>query len=164
MYGCNTGIGVRDIWLTPHELVNARHAIVMFQCFYLTSLIFVKSSICFALLRIATNKLIRQFLYVIIFLSFCCGFVTMVACLAICVPVSASWTGVGRCAAPVVIKNVGTLYRKRLESGGKMLTSSQLSIPQFHRWLPISRAPFFHSLSSGTSRWRRSSSSLLLPS
>lgn len=105
MYGCNTGIGVRDVWLTAHELVNARHAILMFQCFYLTSLIFVKSSICFALLRITTNKGIRMFLYIIIFLSFCCGFVTMVACLSLCVPVSASWTGIGKCVAPVVIKN-----------------------------------------------------------
>ncbi|KAH0168273.1 hypothetical protein KCU82_g5556, partial [Aureobasidium melanogenum] len=106
MYGCHTGIGVRDIYLTSEQLVNARHSIVMFQCFYLTSLIFVKSSICFALLRIATSRAIRQFLYVIIFLSFCCGFITMVACLAICVPLSASWTGVGKCAAPYVIKYV----------------------------------------------------------
>lgn len=106
MYGCNTGIGVKDMYLTPAQLVDARHSIVMFQSFYLTSLIFVKSSICFALLRIATNRGIRQFLYFIIFLSFCCGFITMVACLAICVPLSASWTGVGKCAAPYVIKYV----------------------------------------------------------
>ncbi|KAI5240295.1 hypothetical protein E4T43_06161 [Aureobasidium subglaciale] len=106
MYGCNQGIGVRDIYLTPEQLVNARHSVVIFQCFYLISLIFVKSSICFALLRITPNKQIRQFLYFIIFLSFCCGFVTMVACLAICVPVSASWTGVGKCAAPNVLKCV----------------------------------------------------------
>ncbi|KEQ98749.1 hypothetical protein AUEXF2481DRAFT_1584 [Aureobasidium subglaciale EXF-2481] len=106
MYGCNQGIGVRDIYLTPEQLVNARHSVLIFQCFYLISLIFVKSSICFALLRITPNKQIRQFLYFIIFLSFCCGFVTMVACLAICVPVSASWTGVGKCAAPNVLKCV----------------------------------------------------------
>jgi hypothetical protein len=106
MYGCNTGIGVRDIYLTAKQLTDARHSIVMFQCFYLTSLIFVKSSICFALLRIATNKIIRQFLYFIIFLSFCCGFVTMMACLTLCVPLSASWTGIGKCAAASVIRNV----------------------------------------------------------
>jgi hypothetical protein len=113
MYGCNTGIGVRDIWLTAEELTNARHSIVMFQCFYLTSLIFVKSSICFALLRIATHKGIRQFLYFIIFLSFCCGFVTMMACLLLCVPLSASCTGIGKCAASSVIRNVGKFYPDR---------------------------------------------------
>ncbi|KAG9515246.1 hypothetical protein KCU93_g9542, partial [Aureobasidium melanogenum] len=106
MYGCNTGIGVRDTYLTSEQLVDARHSIVQFQSLYLTSLIFVKSSICFALLRIATNRGIRNFLYFIIFLSFCCGFITMVACLSICVPLSASWTGIGKCAAPYVIKYV----------------------------------------------------------
>ncbi|KAG9731453.1 hypothetical protein KCU73_g11589, partial [Aureobasidium melanogenum] len=44
MYGCNTGIGVRDIYLTSEQLVDARHSIVQFQSLYLTSLIFVKSS------------------------------------------------------------------------------------------------------------------------
>ncbi|THZ63492.1 hypothetical protein D6C85_08952 [Aureobasidium pullulans] len=106
MWGCEQGIGVRDANLTPEQNVNARHSVVIFQCFYLISLIFVKSSICFALLRITTSRVIRQFLYFIIFLSFCCGFVTAVACLAICVPVSASWTGIGKCAPPSVLKCV----------------------------------------------------------
>ncbi|KAH0336821.1 hypothetical protein KCU81_g8435, partial [Aureobasidium melanogenum] len=106
MYGCNTGIGVRDIYLTSEQLVDARHSIIMFQCFYLISLIFVKSSICFALLRITTSRGVRNLLYFIIFLSFCCGFITTVACLSLCVPLSASWTGIGKCAAPEVIKNV----------------------------------------------------------
>jgi hypothetical protein len=162
MYGCNTGIGVRDIWLTAEELTNARHSIVMFQCFYLTSLIFVKSSICFALLRIATHKGIRQFLYFIIFLSFCCGFVTMMACLLLCVPLSASWTGIGKCAASSVIRNVGKFYPDCAQKMLWMLTLSQLSIPLFHRWSPTFHARSFHSLSFGTYRWIESSSSLLL--
>jgi hypothetical protein len=162
MYGCNTGIGIRDIHLTAEQLVNARHSIVMFQCFYLTSLIFVKGSICFALLRIATHKGIRQFLYFIIFLSFCCGFVTMMACLTLCVPLSASWTGIGKCAKPIVIKNVAGQFVQSLSCWPRAKTDILKCIPQYLRWSRTFHARFFRSSFCGTYRWTGSSSSLLL--
>ncbi|THX06736.1 hypothetical protein D6D18_02816 [Aureobasidium pullulans] len=81
-------------------------AAATFECVYLASLIFVKLSIGFALLRITTHRSIRHFLYFIMTLSSISGFICMVAILSMCQPLSATWTGMGKCAPPSVLKCV----------------------------------------------------------
>ncbi|THZ31033.1 hypothetical protein D6C89_01106 [Aureobasidium pullulans] len=71
-------------------------AAATFECVYLASLIFVKLSIGFALLRITTHRSIRHFLYFIMTLSSISGFICMVAILSMCQPLSATWTGMGK--------------------------------------------------------------------
>lgn len=76
---------------------------VKFQCLYLTSVLFVKSSICFALLRLNAKKSIKIILYITMAVSILSNFIAIVTVLSICRPVSAAWTGKGKCASVDVL-------------------------------------------------------------
>lgn len=69
------------------------------------TLIFVKLSISFTLLRIAEQAIIRWIMYFVMALSTLSGFATFVAVLSLCHPISAAWTGEGHCAdGDIVVK------------------------------------------------------------
>lgn len=80
---------------------------MLFQLFYVISTVPIKVSICVAMLRIATQKVVRYILYTVIVLSTIARIVTDVAVLTWCKPVAATWDpDAGTCADASVITSV----------------------------------------------------------
>ncbi|KAF4547147.1 Hypothetical protein D9617_57g029050 [Elsinoe fawcettii] len=90
---------MKDVHLTAEDYKSIRHSILMFQCIYCTSLTFVKSSICLALIRLATSKFV-------LVISAAYGLITVCCLLTVCEPLPATWGEVpGKCAdQDVVVK------------------------------------------------------------
>jgi hypothetical protein len=67
------------------------------ELLYCSALMFIKTSIGCALLRINNNRYIKWAIYIVTFLSVSSGFVPLVVVSSICQPMSGAWTGVGKC-------------------------------------------------------------------
>ncbi|KAJ9622800.1 hypothetical protein H2203_006451 [Taxawa tesnikishii (nom. ined.)] len=63
----------------------------MFTYFYIVALVFIKSSICVGLIRIAVQRPLAIALYIVLGLSIVSGFITEVTLLNLCHPITAGW-------------------------------------------------------------------------
>lgn len=78
-----------------------------FQVLYCACLIFVKSSICVALIRLVASRRMLYVLYGILALSASYGFIAMMTVLLQCRPLRATWEPeAGTCASQEVIVNI----------------------------------------------------------
>lgn len=104
---------------------------MLWQIFYVLSLVFIKNSICMTLLRIAIKKSHRWALYITMGLSTAIGIVGFVGMLTVCQPVSAQWiTGSGKCAPRST-----TIAIHYLISAGAIVTDWACAIiPAFILW------------------------------
>ncbi|GAB7351640.1 hypothetical protein MBLNU459_g2246t1 [Dothideomycetes sp. NU459] len=106
--GCFAGFGVPDQYLQPINTIYADHASYAYFPVYVATLMFVKTSICFTLLRIAETKPIRYTLYGLLALCTLDGFVAIVAILDLCHPIAAGWDPTaGTCAPNDVYIDIG---------------------------------------------------------
>ena len=71
--------------------------VVFWQIFYVSGSVFIKASICAQLMRIATRRLYKVIMWVLIGVSTVTTAVAITAVLIRCKPVSASWTQEGKC-------------------------------------------------------------------
>ena len=78
-----------------------------FQVLYCVTLIFVKSSICVALIRLVAGRRMLYTLYGLLAFSASYGFVAMMTVLLECQPLRASWDPkAGHCASQSVMVNI----------------------------------------------------------
>ncbi|KAF4555525.1 Hypothetical protein D9617_2g054860 [Elsinoe fawcettii] len=104
---CFQGVGMRDIHLGVQDYQNVRHSILTVQCIYLASLVFIKGSICLALIRLATSKKLLMVLYVVFAISVMYGVVAIISLLLLCKPLAATWGAVpGKCADPQTLVDI----------------------------------------------------------
>lgn len=122
---------------------------MFWQLFYVTSSVFIKSSICSTLIRIAPNRIYRWCLRALIAISVVTTVAAMTVVLVRCKPISANWNpGIGQCVSQDLIivftyvvsaVNVATdwsvaimpifiLWNVQMKRGLKILTSVILGI------------------------------------
>lgn len=78
-----------------------------FQVLYCASLIFIKSSICVALIRLVISKRLLYTLYAILALSASYGFIAMMTVLLQCKPLKATWDpSAGTCSNEAIIVHI----------------------------------------------------------
>jgi hypothetical protein len=81
-------------------LVEGLKYLMLWMLIYVIGLAIIKSSICVTLLRIAsTNKVYRFAIFCLLGLTIATFLVTFIGVLLLCNPVSANWTGKGKCAS-----------------------------------------------------------------
>lgn len=69
----------------------SKQSVTFWQIFYVSSSLFIKTSICVQLLRIASNKLCKLFLWCLIALTVLITLTAMIVGLVRCQPLAASW-------------------------------------------------------------------------
>jgi hypothetical protein len=90
----------------PHQLI-LQQALMTFQILYCASLIFIKSSICVALIRLVISKRLLYTLYAILTLSASYGAIAMLTVLLQCRPLKATWDlAAGSCSNGNIITNI----------------------------------------------------------
>ncbi|KAI5212403.1 hypothetical protein AUEXF2481DRAFT_254676 [Aureobasidium subglaciale EXF-2481] len=105
--GCKAGLGQRDYDLTEEDYSKIKRALMTFQVLYCASLIFIKSSICVALIRLVISRRLLYTLYAILALSASYGFVAMMTVLLQCRPLKATWDpSAGTCSNQGVIVRI----------------------------------------------------------
>ncbi|KAH7217258.1 hypothetical protein BKA60DRAFT_648429 [Fusarium oxysporum] len=72
----------------------------LFQIFYCASLVFIKASICDALLRIAVIPWHRVVAWMTLAMAVICAMIVFISLFVLCKPLSATWTGDGKCSPP----------------------------------------------------------------
>ncbi|KAF4963470.1 hypothetical protein FSARC_8519 [Fusarium sarcochroum] len=98
IWGVFTGVGTRDSELNMAIMMEGAKSVALWQIFYVSGSVFIKSSICIQLLRIATNKRYKYFLWCLIAVSVIITLIAMLAVLVRCKPVAASWNpALGTC-------------------------------------------------------------------
>lgn len=105
--------------------------VMIWQLFYITSLCFIKNSICITMLRIAIKKAHRWSLYITITLSTAVSLVGFIGMLTVCRPITAQWqAGSGTCAprSTIIVLNY-------VISAGAIVTDWACAIiPAFILW------------------------------
>ncbi|GAM86334.1 hypothetical protein ANO11243_043480 [Dothideomycetidae sp. 11243] len=90
--GATQGIGVLEAdFKNPDEEIQSRFMIFIFQVIYCVTLIFVKCSVCFAIYRITTSKMIRGILWALMIISTITGLATLGVLLSVCHPIAEIW-------------------------------------------------------------------------
>jgi hypothetical protein len=88
----------------PQHRLILWQALMTFQILYCASLIFIKSSICVALIRLVISKRLLYTLYAILTLSASYGFIAMMTVLLQCRPLKATWDpSAGTCSNGAII-------------------------------------------------------------
>lgn len=83
---------------------------MVFQTFYCIGLIFIKTSVCSAFLRLTISRAIRIYIWIIICLSVTTSVAAVLVILFQCRPLRATWDpSAGHCASSHVIVNI-SLY------------------------------------------------------
>lgn len=123
---CFQGVGTPGALLTAKDMVDVKRVGLIsstclsctdlnfsqtwsvFEQVYISSLIFIKSSICVTLLRIAYDKWSRRALYFILFLVDVSGSIVLISLYCICKPYQASWLypSIGKCAPDHVLVSI----------------------------------------------------------
>jgi hypothetical protein len=122
--GCKVGLGQHDYDLgkgdyskikrvrkleagvCQHQLI-LEQALMTFQILYCASLIFIKSSICVALIRLVISKRLLYTLYAILALSASYGAIAMMTVLLQCRPLEATWDpSAGTCSNGAIIVRI----------------------------------------------------------
>lgn len=87
-------------------LTNSIQAYTLFQPLYVITLTIIKASICFTLMRLATQKAVLWLIYGCLFVIVASAIITIGIFFNLCHPFSAAWTGVGHCADASVISSI----------------------------------------------------------
>ncbi|KAK6000055.1 hypothetical protein QM012_004043 [Aureobasidium pullulans] len=105
--GCKAGLGQHDYDLEEGDYSKIKRALMTFQVLYCASLIFIKSSICVALIRLVISKRLLYTLYSILALSASYGFIAMMTVLLQCKPLKATWDpSAGTCSSEAIIVHI----------------------------------------------------------
>ncbi|SPJ70480.1 related to integral membrane protein PTH11 [Fusarium torulosum] len=91
IWGTFTGVGTPDSKLNTAIMIEGARSVTFWQIFYVSSSLFIKTSICVQLLRIANNKLCKLFLWCLIALTVLITLTAMIVGLVRCQPLAASW-------------------------------------------------------------------------
>ncbi|CVK85468.1 related to integral membrane protein PTH11 [Fusarium proliferatum] len=94
------GAGQRDSVLPEGIYPHGRYYIWLFQIFYCASLVFIKASICDALLRIAVVSWHRVVAWLTLVMAAICAMIVFISLFVLCKPLSATWNGGGKCSPP----------------------------------------------------------------
>ncbi|KAF4963580.1 hypothetical protein FSARC_8412 [Fusarium sarcochroum] len=96
--GCHRGVGTVRRKLDTAQVQEGMKYVFFWQIFYAATLVFVKSSICVTVLRIATGKVYIWTLRALIILSVLMSAVGFIVIMVQCIPVQAFWdTSRGTC-------------------------------------------------------------------
>ncbi|KAK9794127.1 hypothetical protein AB5N19_04486 [Seiridium cardinale] len=90
-YGCFTGIGTPDSKLNAAQMSEAAKIILLWQLFYVSGSLFIKSSICTTLIRVALHQRYIWILRVLILVSAIITIMAMTVVLVRCKPVAANY-------------------------------------------------------------------------
>ncbi|KAF4997112.1 hypothetical protein FDECE_12189 [Fusarium decemcellulare] len=131
IWGTFTGIGTPDSRLNTAIMIEGAKVIVFWQIFYVSGSVFIKTSICAQLMRIATKRRFVIFLWILIALSVIITFIAILAVLIRCKPVAASWNPtLGTCIDQNII-----IVLTYVVSGMNIATDWSVSIiPIFILW------------------------------
>ncbi|EXM22781.1 hypothetical protein FOTG_09544 [Fusarium oxysporum f. sp. vasinfectum 25433] len=94
------GAGQRDAVLPEGIYPHGKFFVWLFQIFYCASLVFIKASICDALLRIAVIPWHRVVAWMTLAMAVICAMIVFISLFVLCKPLSATWTGDGKCSPP----------------------------------------------------------------
>ncbi|KAH8657792.1 hypothetical protein BX600DRAFT_514342 [Xylariales sp. PMI_506] len=98
-YATFEGLGTQDANLTKLMKQVGLKYVVIWQLFYITSLVCIKNSICLTLLRIAVEKVHRWALFITLFVSTAVFLVGFIGIISVCRPIEAQWVLIpGACA------------------------------------------------------------------
>ncbi|KAK1657675.1 hypothetical protein BDP55DRAFT_708625 [Colletotrichum godetiae] len=104
MYGTFTGIGSPDSKLNTAIMIEGAKAIVLWQIFYVSGSLLIKTSICATLVRIATRRRFICTLYGLVAMSAVSTLIAILEVLVRCKPVAASWDpSLGSCLDQTII-------------------------------------------------------------
>ncbi|KAF4987607.1 hypothetical protein FDECE_15361, partial [Fusarium decemcellulare] len=116
--GTYYGLGAKDERLNEYLVEHSKMHTWLFQTFYCSSLVFIKSSICVTLLRIAVIKTHRIIAWATLVASCVCTLIVIFGLFTMCRPVTANWDkDAGTCSPPIVITSLSYLV-----SAGSILT------------------------------------------
>ncbi|KAI1849691.1 hypothetical protein JX265_008028 [Neoarthrinium moseri] len=94
-YGTFTGIGTPDSQIpggkTGPTYMEGMKAVTLWQMFYMSSSVFIKTSICATLLRLSVQRKFNYILWGIIVVTILTTFVTLISVWIQCRPLAASW-------------------------------------------------------------------------
>ncbi|KAF5640129.1 integral membrane protein PTH11 [Fusarium sp. NRRL 25303] len=94
------GAGQRDSVLPEGVYPHGRFYVWLFQIFYCASLVFIKASVCDALLRIAVIPWHRVVAWMTLAMAVICAMIVFISLFVLCKPLSATWNGDGKCSPP----------------------------------------------------------------
>ncbi|EXL52341.1 hypothetical protein FOCG_08135 [Fusarium oxysporum f. sp. radicis-lycopersici 26381] len=134
----------------------------LFQIFYCASLVSIKASICDALLRIAVIPWHRVVAWMTLAMAVICAMIVFISLFVLCKPLSATWTGDGKCSPPsalailacfVSVSSILTdiicaalpalmLYKAQMELATKVSISMVLGLGALASVATIIRMPF----------------------
>ncbi|KAF4426624.1 hypothetical protein F53441_14115 [Fusarium austroafricanum] len=97
------GMGIHDNELPKEILPHGKQFVWLFQIFYCAALVFIKASICVALLRIAVVPIHRIIAWATLTMSICAALIVFISLFVLCRPLPATWTGEGTCASPTAL-------------------------------------------------------------
>ncbi|EXK26822.1 hypothetical protein FOMG_16630 [Fusarium oxysporum f. sp. melonis 26406] len=103
------GLGTKDENLNTYLQNDGRKFLWYFQVTYCFSLLFLKSSICVTLLRIAVIKTHRIIIWCTLTFAILSTSVVIIGLFLICRPIPTAWGHTGTCASTVVIASLGYL-------------------------------------------------------
>ncbi|KAF5687728.1 integral membrane protein PTH11 [Fusarium circinatum] len=98
--GTYYGAGQRDAVLPEGIYPHGKFYVWLFQIFYCASLVFIKASICDALLRIAVIPWHRVVAWMTLAMAVICAMIVFIGLFVLCKPLSATWNGDGKCSPP----------------------------------------------------------------
>ncbi|KAI1336925.1 hypothetical protein F5Y15DRAFT_392719 [Xylariaceae sp. FL0016] len=129
-YDTFCGLGQTDSHIADQTQQTGIKFVMIWQLFYITSLLFIKASICTTLLRIAVKKTHRIALYVTIGVSIVMTLAGFIGTVTICRPLRATWTpDVGVCPREVLVS------LNYMISAGAIVTDWACAvIPMFILW------------------------------
>ncbi|KAM0318321.1 hypothetical protein ACHAPQ_010706 [Fusarium lateritium] len=103
------GLGTKDKDLNAYLQNDGRKFLWCFQVTYCFSLLFLKSSICVTLLRIAVIKTHRIIIWCTLAFALLSTTTVIIGLFLICRPISTAWGHEGTCAPTIVIASLGYL-------------------------------------------------------
>ncbi|KAF4443398.1 hypothetical protein F53441_11447 [Fusarium austroafricanum] len=108
--GTYYGIGAKDDRLNDYLVEKSKMHIWLFQTFYCCSLVFIKSSICVTLLRIAVKRSHRIITGITLCVSFISSIIVIIGLFTMCRPIQANWDqSAGTCSPPIAITSLSYL-------------------------------------------------------
>ncbi|KAF5572547.1 hypothetical protein FPANT_13004 [Fusarium pseudoanthophilum] len=108
--GTYYGLGAKDARLNEYLVQRSKMHIWLFQTFYCCSLVFIKSSICVTLLRIAVKRSHRIIVWITLVASCISTIIVIMGLFTMCRPIQANWDkSAGTCSPPTVITSLSYL-------------------------------------------------------
>ncbi|KAF5697606.1 integral membrane protein PTH11 [Fusarium mundagurra] len=105
--GTSYGLGAKDDRLNPYLFEKSAMYIWLYEVFQGSAFIFIKSSICITLLRIAIKKSHKVIVWIALGISCISAIIAIIGVFTICRPIQASWNkSAGTCSPLIVIASL----------------------------------------------------------